>query len=31
MNAPAIPPNANGLASDNLCKPHSLADNAGPK
>ena len=29
MNAPAIPPtNANGLASDNLRKPHSLADNA---
>ena len=32
MNAPAIPPtNANGLAFDNLRKPHSLADNAGSK
>src|SRR4029077_16843870 len=32
MKPPAIPPtNANGLASDNLHKPHSLADNAGSK
>ena len=32
MNTPAIPPaNANGLAFDNLRKPHSLADNAGSK
>ena len=32
MNAPAIPPtNANGLAFDNLRKPHSLADNGGSK
>ena len=32
MNAPAIPPtNANGLASDNLRKPHFLADQANTK
>jgi hypothetical protein len=32
MNTPAIPrTNANGLASDNLRKPHSLADNANIK
>ena len=32
MNAPTMPPaNANGLASDNLRKPHPLADHANTK